>query len=170
MDDLIEDLLAHPKVLETQTHLHHGIAKYEHLMRVTRYSYRIARLLKADVRVCTRAALLHDIDSRYGTLENHGAVAARWAEEQGEDSAVCQAIVGHMYPIGPAPMTREGWILSLADKAASLADLTAYVRGLVNGRSQKIKRDLQASDPFYRPRRKPKRREQLRKMLDIDIS
>jgi glycyl-tRNA synthetase beta chain/uncharacterized protein len=73
-----------------------------------------------------------------------------------------------MYPFGPAPTTREGWILSVADKAASLADMTDYVRGLLNGRSQKRKRTLQTSDPFHRGEKK-KRRSKLRSALDLDI-
>ncbi|HYF63858.1 MAG TPA: phosphohydrolase, partial [Herpetosiphonaceae bacterium] len=77
----VEDLLNHPKILETQDHLHHGIAKYDHLVRVTRYSYILAKLTRSDVRVCMRAGLIHDIDSRYGNLSNHGEVAARWAAE-----------------------------------------------------------------------------------------
>jgi glycyl-tRNA synthetase beta chain/uncharacterized protein len=166
---LVDDLLAHPKIIETQSHIHHGVAKYDHLLRVTRYSYKLAVIMRADVRVCTRAGMIHDIDSRYGNLVNHGAVAARWAAEYGEDTAVCEAIVGHMYPLGPAPTTREGWILSLADKAASVADLTDYVRGIVNGRSRQRKQTLQESDPFYRPKAKPNRRQRIREILDIDV-
>lgn len=166
---LIEDLLEHPKVQETRDHVHHGIPKYDHLMRVTRYSYHLARWSGADVRVCLRAGLIHDIDSRYGSLTNHGGVAARWAATYGEDEAVCRAIVGHMYPLGPAPTTREGWILSIADKAATVADMTAYVKGLLNGQSKERKRSLQTSDPFYRPKSRATRRERLRAVLDIDI-
>jgi glycyl-tRNA synthetase beta chain/uncharacterized protein len=103
-----------------------------------------------------RAAILHDIDSRYGTLTTHGAVAARWAAEQGECERVCGAIMSHMYPFGPAPTTREGWVLVFADKIASLSDLTHFVGGLFTGRSQALRRQLCNSDPFYvkRPRRR----------------
>ena len=75
----------------------------------------------------------------------------------GEDEAVCDAIISHMYPFGPAPTTREGWILSVADKAASLADITDYVRGFINGRSRVRKQNLQKSDPFHRPKAKVRR-------------
>ena len=166
---LIDDLIEHPKILETREHIHHGIPKYDHLIRVTRYSYRLARWTRSDVRVCVRAGLIHDIDSRYGNLKNHGAVAARWAAEQGEDEAVCAAIVGHMYPIGPAPTTREGWILSVADKAASIADLGDYVRGVVTGTSRQRKRNLQSSDPFYRRKERIRARERLKELLEIEI-
>src|SRR5690242_18894955 len=101
----IADLLAHPKVLETHDHMHHRIAKHDHLLRSVKYSTRFARLLRADERICARAAMIHDIDSRLGTLRTHGAVAARWAAAQGETHEVCAAIVSHMYPLGPAPTT-----------------------------------------------------------------
>lgn len=149
MEQYISDLLNHPKVLETRDHLHHSIPKHDHLLRSVRYSYRFARLLRADVRTCLRAAIVHDIDSRFGTLTNHGEIAAKWAAEQGEPNEVCTAIVSHMYPFGPAPTTREAWVLVFADKAASLGDFAQLVSGLFTGRSLAERRRLCASDPFY---------------------
>jgi HD superfamily phosphodiesterase len=159
MHQHIGDLLVHPKVIETRDHLHHRISKHDHLVRSVKFSLRFARLMRADERVCGRAAILHDIDSRLGTLTTHGAIAARWAADQGEPTTVCAAIVSHMYPLGPRPTTREGWVLVLADKAASMGDLAQYVRGLANGSSQAARRRLEASDPFFRdrPRRRPRR-------------
>jgi glycyl-tRNA synthetase beta chain/uncharacterized protein len=148
----ITDLLNHPKVLETRDHMHHSIPKHDHLMRSVKYSYRFARLLRADERVCLRAAMVHDIDSRLGTLTTHAAVAARWAADQGEPDEVCQAIVSHMYPFGPTPTTREGWVLVLADKAAALGDFKQFVRGLLDGSSLATRRRLRESDPHYRQR------------------
>jgi glycyl-tRNA synthetase beta chain/uncharacterized protein len=146
---VIEDLLQHPKVVETRDHMHHNIPKHEHLLRSARYSYRLAPLFGADRRTSTRAAILHDIDSRLGTLETHGAIAARHAAEIGEPEAVCQAIISHMYPFGPAPTTREGWVLVIADKMASLADMTHFASGLLTGQSLRERRRLRMSDPFY---------------------
>ncbi|MBK9940269.1 MAG: HD domain-containing protein [Kouleothrix sp.] len=161
----IADLLVHPKVVETRDHIHHRIPKHDHLMRSVKYSSRFAQLLRADERVCLRAAIIHDIDSRLGTLTTHGAVAARWAAGQGEPEAVCAAIISHMYPLGPAPTTREGWVLVLADKAASLGDLKQYLRGLVDGTSQATHRRLKLSDPYYVDPRQRRRRGALRRRL-----
>ncbi|GIV97401.1 MAG: phosphohydrolase [Herpetosiphonaceae bacterium] len=165
MHEFISDLIEHPKVRETLLHMHHSIPKHDHIMRVTRYSYRLARLVQADPRICTRAAVIHDIDSRYGTLWNHGEVAARFAAEIGEDEAVCAAIRSHMYPLGPAPTSREGWVVTVADKAASLADFADFLRGLLTGKSIQRRRVLKQTDPFYRPRR---RRGALRRAFSID--
>ncbi len=143
------DLLQHPKVVETQAHVHHSISKHEHLVRTARISYRLARMLNADVDVCVRAAIIHDIDSRLGTLSTHGRIAAMWAAQQGECEAVCHAIETHMYPIGPKPRTREAWVLSLADKAASLTDLTVALGGLVSKRERERRRERALGDVLW---------------------
>src|SRR5690349_2949506 len=165
MDQHIADLLAHPKVIETRDHLHHSIPKHDHLLRSVKFSSRFAKLLRADLRTCVRAAMIHDIDSRLGTLTTHGAVAARWAAEQGEPEEVCRAIVSHMYPFGPAPRSREAWVLVLADKAASLGDFRQYLRGLIDGSSLETRRRLEQSDPFFRTRPRRPRRRLLRRPL-----
>lgn len=152
MYHFIHDLMNHPKVIETQNHMHHNIPKYDHLMRTVKYSGRIARLFRANERVCVRAAMIHDIDSREGTLSTHGEVAARWAAGMGEPQEVCEAIKSHMYPIGPYPATREAWVLVVADKIASLGDFKQFVRGLPNGSSIVRRRYLREMDPFYSSR------------------
>lgn len=154
---IIADLLEHPKVMETRYHIHHAVSKHDHLLRSAHYSYRLAPILGADPHICTRAAILHDLDSRLGTLTTHGAIAARLAADLGEPDPVCDAIISHMYPFGPAPTTREGWVLVVADKIASLSDLTHFVGGLVTGRSLATRRSLVASDPFYAARKARKK-------------
>lgn len=158
MEQFIADLLSHPKVLETRDHIHHSIPKHDHLLRSVKYSSRFARVMGADERVCVRAALIHDIDSRFGTLTNHGEIAARWAAEQGESEEVCVAITSHMYPFGPAPLSREAWVLVLADKAASLGDFRQFARGLLDGSSLEVRRRLQQSDPFQKTKPRHLRR------------
>lgn len=167
MQSLIADLLEHPKVLETRDHIHHSIPKHDHLLRSVRFSARIARLLGADHRTCVRAALIHDIDSRFGTLTSHGAIAARWAAEQGEPESVCTAIVSHMYPFGPSPQSREAWVLVLADKAATIGDFSQFVRGLLDGSSIRTRRRLIDSDPFHRQRHRRRLGRLRRRALDV---
>jgi glycyl-tRNA synthetase beta chain len=157
----ITDLLSHPRVLETRDHLHHSVPKHDHMMRVARYSYHLAPILGADRRTAIRAAILHDLDSRLGTLSNHGAIAARVAAEMGEPDSVSQAIVSHMYPLGPRPTTREGWVLAVADKIASFTDMTSFVGGLFTGRSLQVRRKLCVTDPFYAARASRRRRRKL---------
>lgn len=152
----IHDLLTLPEVIETRDHMHHSIPKHDHLTRSVRMSFHLSRWLRADLRTCVRAAMIHDINSRAGTLTTHGTVAARWAAARGEDAAVCHAIESHMYPLGPAPISREAWVLVLADKAASLGDMKQFLLGLLDGSSLAARRRLRESDPYYRHR--PRRR------------
>lgn len=148
-ESFITDLIIHPKFLETRFLIHHHISKHDHLLRSARYSYRLAPIFRADRRTCTRAAMLHDLDSRLGTLATHGAIAARTAAHMGEPEAVCTAIRTHMFPLGPVPTSREGWVLVLADKLASLSDFSHFILGLFTGRSLMQRRMLRALDPFF---------------------
>lgn len=150
---IVNDLLEHPKVIETRQHMHHSLPKHDHLARTARISYKLARLMRADIRVCVRAAMIHDIDSRLGTLTTHGRIAARWAAAQGECDEVCHAIETHMYPFGPKPRTKEAWVVSIADKAASLTDLTVMLGGMMTGRTWRRRRQLQQTDPHFAERR-----------------
>lgn len=148
--DEIADLLVHPKYVETHSQVHHSVRKSDHLMRSARYAYWIARVVGADARVCARAGLLHDLHSRLGTWATHGAIAAAVADEIGEGPEVCRAIVPHMFPLGPAPRTKEGWVLALADKVATLVDAVSFVANMSTGRSLRQRRLLLASDRFVR--------------------
>ncbi len=147
-DDDLSDLLRHPTFLETHFQLHHGGRKSDHLRRSARYAAWIAGLMGADRRVCARAALLHDLHSRLGTLSTHGAIAAEVAAQMGEREAVCLAITPHMYPLGPAPTTLEGWVLVIADKVASVVDGLHFVALLVSGESGRTRRMLREVDPY----------------------
>jgi len=146
----IADLIDHPKFVETHTQVHHAVRKSDHLMRSARYAYWIARVVGADGRVCARAGLLHDLHSRLGTWSTHGAIAASVADEIGEAPEVCRAIVPHMFPLGPAPRTREGWVLAVADKVATVVDAAHFVAKLFTGESLRERRLLLASDRFVR--------------------
>jgi glycyl-tRNA synthetase beta chain/uncharacterized protein len=119
----LADLLHHPAVQAMQRTTHHQIPQIDHIARVVAWSSRLEPVLGADMQICRRAALLHDLDAQTGTLLGHAATASRWAADQGEDPRVCAAIASHMFPLGPPPANREGWVLSIADKVATLADL-----------------------------------------------
>jgi glycyl-tRNA synthetase beta chain/uncharacterized protein len=146
----VEDLLHHPTFLETRFQIHHNVRKSDHLLRSARYAWMIASVVQADRRTCARAGLLHDVHSRLGTWSTHGAIAASVADQMGESPDVCDAIVPHMYPMGPAPSTREGWVLAVADKVASVVDTLHFVVHLITGKSLQQRKLLRASDRFLR--------------------
>lgn len=165
LHEYLDDLLVHPKVIETRDHMHHSLSKHDHLHRTARISLRLARLMRANARICVRAAMIHDIDSRLGTLTTHGRIAAGWAASVGECKHVCHAIEAHMYPFGPRPRTREAWVVSLADKAASLTDITVMLSGLMTGRTWRRRRALCATDPHFVGQRARRRHRRSRAMV-----
>ena len=148
MRDDVDDLLQHPVFLATRHEIHHNIRKSDHLLRAARFAWMIAGIVKANRRTCARAGLLHDLYSRLGSWSTHGAIAASVANQMGESQAVCEAIVPHMFPLGPAPKTREGWVLVVADKVASIADTISFTVHALSGSSLKQRRMLRASDRF----------------------
>lgn len=143
-----DDLLSCRVYTDTIWQVHHGGRKSDHLLRTARYAYWLAKMMHADIRVCCRAALLHDVYSRLGTWSTHGAIAASVAKRLGESPEVCESIVSHMYPIGPAPKSREGWVLVFADKLATATDVVSFVGALFAGRALRVRRMLRATDPF----------------------
>lgn len=142
------DLLIHPVYSYTVLQVHHGIRKSDHLLRSARFAYWIAKLVRADSRVCTRAGLLHDIYSRMGTWATHGAIAASVARQMGESEQVCNAIETHMFPVGPVPTSKEGWVLVVADKMATFTDALHFLSLLVAGQGLRNRRVLRVTDPF----------------------
>ena len=144
----VDDLLEHPVFLETRYELHHNVRKSDHLLRASRYAWMLAGVVNADRRICARAGLLHDLHSRLGSWSTHGSIAASVANDIGESQDVCDAIVPHMFPLGPAPKTREGWVLTVADKAASVADALSFAANVFSGQSMANRRKLRASDRY----------------------
>ena len=48
------------KFNELKNESHHGITRYMHVMRVSKYTYRLSKVLHFDYKSANHAALLHD--------------------------------------------------------------------------------------------------------------
>lgn len=70
--DIVSDIIADDKFLKLKKDLHHSTSKYDHLLRVSKLSYKLAKITKADVVSTTRAGVLHDFfyGGRKSTLQN----------------------------------------------------------------------------------------------------
>jgi len=102
-----------------------------HSLRVAFLSYVIARLFRADQRVCARAGLLHDVgyEAEEGVLEatlKHSGRSVRIARGLGESWAVLKAIEGHMFPLEMPPRSLEGLIVWFSDKLDALLELLHF--------------------------------------------
>ena len=131
------DLKHDPNVLRMKAFTQHGrVSTYEHCENVAIACYRLNRLLhlNADVRTLLRGAMLHDFylydwHDQDGTHRWHGFHHA----DRAADNAVrllhvtdreYRIIRSHMWPLTPSriPMSREAWIVCLADKWCSLIE------------------------------------------------
>lgn len=135
--EILGDLLTNEKVLSMKNYIQHGnVTTYDHALNVAYLCYEWCGNLPHPVneRVLLRAAMLHDFflydwhvhDKRHRL---HGFRHARFAAENAVrylsvSEEERRLIESHMWPLNPAkmPLTREGWILTCADKYVSLRE------------------------------------------------
>ena len=73
-NSLVQDIIENKKFNKLTKELHHGITRYEHSMRVARWTYKICNLLKMKYKTdITRAALLHDFYVNDDLASENGA-------------------------------------------------------------------------------------------------
>lgn len=136
------------KTLQMKKYIQHGVVStYEHCENVARVCFKINKAIgeKADMETLLRSAFLHDFylyDWHEKKLKNkihgftHPKVAAKNAKKYFNISEKEQQIIrSHMWPLTVfrMPMSREAWILCLADK---------YCSGLETATMRKEKRNL----------------------------
>ncbi|MGA6826256.1 glycine--tRNA ligase subunit beta [Nitrospira sp. NS4] len=102
--------------------------KQERVAAIAATLARSAGLKDSVVQVCERAGVLCKADLLTGIVgefpELQGIMGGYYARHDGEDPAVCQAILQHYRPHsmeGPIPESVEAQVLSLADRLDSLA-------------------------------------------------
>lgn len=105
---------------------HYQTTRFMHSLNVSYLSWYMARRLGLDERVAARAGLLHDFcvyDFKdklpKGQIQAfyHPKVAARTSQERFTlYEKERQAILSHMFPLGPLPKSREAWVISCMDK------------------------------------------------------
>ena len=57
---IVKSILYNPEFNKIKNIEHHGISRYEHSIRVSYYSYKIAKTLKLNYENIARGGLLHD--------------------------------------------------------------------------------------------------------------
>ncbi len=130
------------KIIETEKfndlkkEIHHGITRYDHVLRVSKYTYQITKKLHMDYISATRAALLHDYFTTDDVLGINGI--KKWNEHPNiaYENAIKEftinkkeknAITSHMFPLGKTiPKYKESWVLTLVDKTVSTYEQYKY--------------------------------------------
>lgn len=125
---------------------HHGTTRLEHSLKVSYYSYKIAKALKLNYQETARAGLLHDFflsdeertkTERFLSMFTHPKKALNTATDHFELNNIEEnIIVSHMFPLNlHIPKYRESWIVSTVDKVIAVKEFSyAY--------QHKFKREL----------------------------
>jgi uncharacterized protein len=143
-NSLVQDIIDNKRFNKLNKELHHGITRYEHSMRVARWTYKITNLLnmkyKKDV---TRAALLHDFyinedlvsENGASKLGEHPSVALKNSKKHFNISSLQADIIKtHMFPCNfDVPKYKESWLVSLIDKAVSTYEMLRFKSQLYVG-------------------------------------
>lgn len=129
--NIICDILKNKNFLSLEKCKHHGINRLEHSMRVSFYSYCIAKKLKLNYIETARGGLLHDFFHveeltpkkqkfcfavhPYQSLDNASNNFSLSALEK-------DIIINHMFPTLPhkIPKYMESWLVCFVDKAVAM--------------------------------------------------
>lgn len=126
---IIQPILDNKEFMKTKDKVHHGITRFDHLMRVSYYSYLVTKALRLNYKETTRAALLHDFfldettnDSAIGALQNHPYYALENAKKYYDLTEREEDIIKtHMFPVTfTPPKYLESWVVDLVDDAAGI--------------------------------------------------
>ena len=126
---IVKDILSNEEFLKTKEKVHHGITRYDHLVRVAYYSFLVSKFLKLNYVETTRAALLHDFfldetkdEKKHEALRNHPKYALENAKKYYDLTPLQEDIItSHMFPVTCTPPKYfESWIVDLVDDVAGI--------------------------------------------------
>ena len=136
MTEILEGIQSESRVQEMKNYIQHGrTTTYEHCENVARLSCAIDRKLSlgSDINALVTGAMLHDFflydwhDSELSLESLHGFHHPKIASQNARkyldvDDRTSHVIDTHMWPftITKIPLSREAWIVCVADKAVSL--------------------------------------------------
>lgn len=128
---IVNNILNNDTFNEIDSIIHHGTSRLTHSIRVSYYSYKIAKKLNLDYTSCARGGLLHDffmsdnnrnkkekllstfIHPKYAVINANEIITLNDKEKN--------IIRSHMFPINLSiPKYLESWIVSLVDKVIGL--------------------------------------------------
>ena len=131
-NDIVIDIINNEEFNKLKDYKHHGITRYDHVLRVSKWSYKACKKLKLDYISATRAGLLHDfffvnnqevkLSYRIKVLFIHPKMALENSKKYFILSKKEERIIlSHMFPIGLCiPTSIEGWLVNVIDDIASI--------------------------------------------------
>ncbi len=125
---IIAPILEIEDFTKTKNIVHHGVNRFDHLVRVSYYSYKICKIFKLDYYASARGGLLHDFfietpkENKIATLVHHPKYALDESLKYFNLSIIEQDIIkNHMFPVTMVPPKYlESWIVDIVDNVASI--------------------------------------------------
>ncbi len=141
---LVEDITNNQKFNKLNKEIHHGISRFDHSLRVAKWTYLVAKCLHMKKKEeTTRAALLHDfyidkdLEGQRGIkkLGTHPNMALQNSLEYYALNAMQQDIITkHMFPCTlNLPKYKETWLVSVIDKIVSTYEMLRFKASLYIG-------------------------------------
>lgn len=129
--NIVGDILDNNKFLSIKDCKHHGITRLEHSLRVSYYSYLIAKKMKLNYIATARGGLLHDFFTKEDLSPKKQKLSVVFhpyeALHNSSDTFTLSEIekdiiINHMFPTLPhkVPKYLESWLVSLVDKIVAM--------------------------------------------------
>lgn len=141
---LVQDIIDNKEFNKLTSELHHGITRYDHSMRVAKWTYKIGKKCNMKkTNEATRAALLHDFYINEELQGNSGLKNLKVHPDQALNNSMKyfnlddiqkDIIKTHMFPCTlNLPKYKESWLVSGVDKLAGLYEMVRYKLSLYLG-------------------------------------
>lgn len=135
---IVDDILNCEEFAKMREVKHHDSNRLQHSLRVSYYSYKLAKKLHLDYVSVARGGLLHDFfnertvdykktrDKIKLYTTNHPKMAVKNAKKYFEINNIEEDIIkSHMFPIDiKIPKFAESWVVSGVDKAVSIYEFS----------------------------------------------
>ena len=136
---IVNNILDNEEFLKIKKIEHHGISRFDHSLKVSYYSYRIAKVLHLDYEQTAVGGLLHDFflspenrtqKDRMKSVFTHPKQAVEMAKSQFELTKKEEDMIrSHMFPINlSVPKYAESWIVSMVDKCVATNEFAIKFR------------------------------------------
>lgn len=134
---IIDDILQNQSFQKLKEIKHHGITRYNHLLRVAYYTYIVSKKLDLKYVEATRGALLHDFffdetkeEKTHQALKSHPDYALKNATKYFELTELEKDIIkNHMFPVTKSiPHYKESYLVDLIDDICSCYERTYSIR------------------------------------------
>lgn len=143
-NSLVKDIVDNENFNKLNKELHHGISRFDHSMRVAKWTYNLSKAIKLkSIGETTRAALLHDFytnedfnnSNSIKKLGEHPNIALENSLKYYELNDVQQDIIkSHMFPCTKQiPKYKESWLVSGVDKVVGTYEMLRYKVSLYLG-------------------------------------